>query len=326
MSVMLKMNLPSSHSTDALFQEGRRPRPMDRLCLFPDGFMFSSEGIASTTRRHAATILIALDRAPIEVEVEGHAMRLHALALRPSVAKRLDARHVPFACVDTSVNHPSYRHFRGITDAGCMPLARERLAWLLPAWRDFHDGNSTPEQINHLYRQTVDLIASMLPSPCPLDKRVQQVVAMYGQSPHIDFAHLVSITGLSQGRLSHLFSQQLGISLRTYGLLCKVYEASLYHHSKAPLTHIAQAAGFADSAHFSKVWAQTFGRSPAYFFGSDSVHLYSNSAPSPIQRCASVQDAWHSSSHVHQKSARGAAGHADMGLRHGEAAIPISSP
>jgi 2-polyprenyl-6-methoxyphenol hydroxylase-like FAD-dependent oxidoreductase len=64
----------------------------------------------------------------------------------PSVAKRLDARHAPFACVDISVNHPIYRHFRGITGAGCMPLARERSAWLLPAWQAFHDGNTTPER------------------------------------------------------------------------------------------------------------------------------------------------------------------------------------
>jgi len=53
-----------------------------------------------------------------------------------------------------------------------------------------------------------------------------------------------------------------------------MYEASHYHHSKKRLSQIAQAAGFADSAHFSKVWTQTFGRSPAYFFGSESVQLY----------------------------------------------------
>lgn len=249
-------------------------RRLDRLCLFPDGFMFSSEGLASTTRRHAATILMALDHAPIELEVGGQALRLHALALRPSVAKRLDARQAPFACVDISVNHPSYRHFQGISGAGCLPIPREQLATLLPAWQAFHAGSATGEQIRSLYRQTVDMITSRLPSPGPMDKRVQQVVDLYGQSTHIDLAHLVHLTGLSQGRLSHLFSQQLGISLRTYGLLCKVYEASRHHHSRAPLTHIAQAAGFADSAHFSKVWAQTFGRSPAYFFGSASVHLY----------------------------------------------------
>ena len=277
---MLTKNQPLlSNANSAALRDARPSRPVDKLRLFPDGFMFSSEGIVSTTRRHAATILIALEDAPIEVEVEGQVMHLHALALRPSVAKRLQASHAPFACVDIAVNHPKYRCFRGIADAGCMPLPRECLADLLPAWRIFHAGSATPGLISQLYRQTVELSASFLPAPCPLDKRVQQVVDLFGQSPGLDLEQMISATGLSRGRLSHLFSEQLGISLRTYGLLCKMHEASLYHHSKKRLSQIAQAAGFADSAHFSKVWTQTFGRSPAYFFGSDSVQLYGDAGP-----------------------------------------------
>jgi AraC family transcriptional regulator of arabinose operon len=282
---MLTKNPSLLSSADAPALEACRLRPIDRLRLFRDGFMFSSEGIESTTRRHAATILIALSDTPIEVEVEGcPTMWLHALALRPSVTKRLEARNAPFACVDVAVNHPAYRYFRGIANTGCMPLQRECVSGLLPAWRAFHAGNATPGLISQLYRQTVEVIASLLPPPSPLDKRVQQLVDMFGQSPSLDIGQMVRATGLSRGRLSHLFSEQLGISLRTYGLLCKMHEASLYHHSKKRLSQIAQAAGFADSAHFSKVWTQTFGRSPAYFFGSDSVQLYGDAGiQQPVQ-------------------------------------------
>ena len=45
------------------------------------------------------------------------------------------------------------------------------------------------------------------------------------------------------------------------------------------LTQIAQAAGFVDSAHFAKVWAQNYGAAPSRFFDTASTHIDQTDQP-----------------------------------------------
>lgn len=45
------------------------------------------------------------------------------------------------------------------------------------------------------------------------------------------------------------------------------------------LTDVAQAAGFVDSAHFAKVWVQTYGASPSHFFPSQCTDMDGHGLP-----------------------------------------------
>ncbi len=73
--------------------------------------------------------------------------------------------------------------------------------------------------------------------------------------------------GLSAGRLSHLFGQEVGLPLRPYILWLRLQRAAGHLQRGATLTEAAHAAGFTDSAHLSHAFRRTFGLTPSDIAG-----------------------------------------------------------
>jgi AraC family transcriptional regulator len=64
---------------------------------------------------------------------------------------------------------------------------------------------------------------------------------------------------LSESRLRHLFVEQTGIPFKTYLLWLRLISALDHYARGNSLTQAAHAAGFSDSAHFSRTFRRTFG-------------------------------------------------------------------
>jgi AraC-like DNA-binding protein len=71
----------------------------------------------------------------------------------------------------------------------------------------------------------------------------------------------------------HLFRRELGLSLRKYAQTLKLQAAAAYLRRGVTLTEVAAVAGFADSAHFSKLWKQHFGFPPQRAFSGEEVSI-----------------------------------------------------
>lgn len=71
---------------------------------------------------------------------------------------------------------------------------------------------------------------------------------------------------LSESRLAHLFSEQVGVPMRRYVLWCRLRKALADAMRGASLTSAAHAAGFADSAHLSRAFKENFGVAPSFLF------------------------------------------------------------
>ncbi len=69
--------------------------------------------------------------------------------------------------------------------------------------------------------------------------------------------------GLSASRLSHLLTENLGIPFRVYVLWLRLERAAGELSQGRTLTEAAHAAGFADSAHLSRVFRRMFGIAPS---------------------------------------------------------------
>jgi AraC-like DNA-binding protein len=76
---------------------------------------------------------------------------------------------------------------------------------------------------------------------------------------------LESITGLSRYDLSRQFKIMFGTSPYRYLLMRRVEFARERIHRECPLVEIACDAGFADQAHFTRVFRSTFGLTPARY-------------------------------------------------------------
>ena len=64
---------------------------------------------------------------------------------------------------------------------------------------------------------------------------------------------------LSPSRLRHLFVEQTGLAFKTYMLWRRLMRALEAYAEGKSLTESAHHAGFADSAHFSRVFKRYFG-------------------------------------------------------------------
>lgn len=68
---------------------------------------------------------------------------------------------------------------------------------------------------------------------------------------------------LSESRLSHVFKAEVGIPIQRYLLWYKVMQTAFNIGRGMSLTDAAEAAGFADSAHFSRTFRAMFGITPS---------------------------------------------------------------
>ena len=80
-------------------------------------------------------------------------------------------------------------------------------------------------------------------------------------SPRLD--EIAGYVGLSPRQLRRDIADQLGMPFRRYVLWRRLRRAVLAVHEGDDLTTAAATAGFADSAHFSRVFRGLFGLTPS---------------------------------------------------------------
>jgi len=78
--------------------------------------------------------------------------------------------------------------------------------------------------------------------------------------------HLAALVYLSPSRFRHLFRREMGMSVQSYLRWQRLLVALRTSARGASLTEAAHAAGFADSAHLTRVFRATFGVPPSRFF------------------------------------------------------------
>ncbi len=111
----------------------------------------------------------------------------------------------------------------------------------------------------------------------PTDERIKKCIAII-ENEEIEYATLInSLTSkvfLSESRLSHLFKEQLGVSLKKYLVWSKLRKAiHLYLRENKNLTETSIQNGFFDQAHFSNSFKNVLGVSPSKAYNSRIVQF-----------------------------------------------------
>ncbi len=100
--------------------------------------------------------------------------------------------------------------------------------------------------------------------PRALDGRVREAKERLIARPHLDAADLATEVGLSTSRLSHLFTAEMGVSMRRYALFRRLVAAFSLRAERSSLAEIAHAAGFADQAHLARTARRFLGQPASY--------------------------------------------------------------
>jgi AraC-like DNA-binding protein len=227
-------------------------------------------------KRCSASIGITATSRPFKITVARHTSLLSAGAIRPMVRRVLEADNVGIIGFQFDPSHPLFPRFRRIGASGVLPLNRQVFDKFNEQFDAAYRGVLTTAQADELFEAVTETAMQHFPRTKPIDKRVERVIELLWERYDYPLGELAAKVGLSSFRLSHLFTDNVGMTLRSYQQWRKIRKAiSLSKHNNLTLTELALASGFTDAAHFSKVFVQLHAAPPSYYFYSGNVKIVS---------------------------------------------------
>lgn len=103
--------------------------------------------------------------------------------------------------------------------------------------------------------------AKRSPISAPTRRAIEYIERKLDGVPRV--GEVARMLSLSETRVTHLFSEEVGIPFRRFVLWTRIKRAVAAHQAGNDLTNAAIAAGFSDSAHFSRTFKAMFGLSPS---------------------------------------------------------------
>ncbi|MET0335011.1 MAG: helix-turn-helix domain-containing protein [Rhizobacter sp.] len=233
------------------------------------GVMFTTPWVhTGNTLRRCGSISITAEGQPFELQRDGEASLHQVTAIKPMVTHRLLSQDAKFVGLLINPLHPKFRMFRGMSaKPGVLSLDRQRFSKYDAALIAASNGELDGAGGRALFNGLIDTVSQHLP-PLKLgsaDEKSDRVIALLHADVNRSLTELAASEGLSYTRMSHVFTQSMGISLRNYQLWLKIHNALGLLDAGVTLTEIAKTTGFADLAHLSRVAAQALGAPLSYF-------------------------------------------------------------
>lgn len=250
----------------------------NHLHLWDDRFFYITPAIQSgLTARSSATLLASVSGHPFTlVTLDGSVLRCTAALVAPHVPRQLDAD----GCGLLSLNiDPASAAFRELSitlgdrsilpiDAACFGPLRDQFAGAL-------HGQLSSGQLRELSNRMVQCVCAGQAQRALLDPRVDRVLHRLhiasGQGSTVALKELAALACLSPDRMTHLFREQTGMSIKRYLLWAKIRRTVQLMATGGSLTQIALSGGFTDAAHMSRTFQRYFGLPPSFLANAGSV-------------------------------------------------------
>jgi len=236
-----------------------------RLCLWPDGIVFVGASVRTSRARPATASLYFARSGRLGLRI-GEATEwtsTRGVLVAPNVPQQVATADGEVVALKIDLETEAHRRIAGRLRSGPVyelpasvidELSARARVWL-------EDEALAPSR---LWDLALDLVSDPLPGRC-VDPRIARVCASLKQTfaaaPPV--AQLAAEVGLSEGRLTHLFTQQIGVPLRRYVSWLRLRRVVYVYMLTNSLTQAAYDAGFADSAHLSRTFRSEFGLRPS---------------------------------------------------------------
>lgn len=255
----------------------------NHLHVWEDCFLYTSNDLSSTwTSRSSLSLLVSGTGKSFALTLQGGgAWCCSAALVAPHVSRSLEASDCALLSLDIDPSMPAWRSLvRAMGSAPVVPLqARtfERLGEPMGAALRHRLGQAALRALSLDMVQAACQAMGTPPEAGALDARV---VAML-ERMHSDVAHgtvplqaLAQQSCLSPDRVTHLFREQTGLSIKRYLLWLKVRRALPHIHAGRPLAECALLGGFTDAAHMSRTYRQLFDVAPSALRGRGMLQLH----------------------------------------------------
>jgi AraC-like DNA-binding protein len=223
--------------------------------------------------------MVGVGSKPLEVHLGPERLDLRAYAVAPLVEHHLRAENVGLvgACVEP--DHPHYRRFRRIGEKGLLALDPKTFTGLECDIAAACAGHLDIGAARALFDGMIAIVAEVLPVPKPLDPRIRDAMDILRSKPNYSLTQLAADVGLSYHRISRLFSESIGLSIRSYQLWKKMLAVAPLLETGHTLVDVAEKAGFTDVSHLCRVYREAFGAPPSYIHSNDRIRYVSYRMP-----------------------------------------------
>lgn len=237
-----------------------------RLCIWPDGIVFVGSNVRTSRPRPSTASLYFARTGALGLRIGGATEwgRHRGVLVAPNLAQQVRSLDGDVVALKIDLESNAYRRIAGRFRGGPVHELPDRMVEELSArsWAWLKGRGFSPSR---LWELAMNMVADGATAPAPLDPRVALVRGhlkdTFKSAPSV--AALAARVGLSEGRLTHLFTQQLGVPLRRYVSWLRLRHVVYLYMLTGSLTAAAHEAGFADSAHLSRTFRSEFGLRPS---------------------------------------------------------------
>jgi AraC-like DNA-binding protein len=198
-----------------------------------------------------------------------------ACAIKSMVERAVHADNVGIVGFQFDPSHSLFPRFRRISSPGVLPLDRKVFNQFNEQLDAAYRGELSTWQAGELFEAVTATTMRYLPRAKPIDKRVAAIVELLWKNYDCPLSELAAQVGLSYFRLSHLFAENMGMTLRSYQQWRKLRRAISLSKNNYSLSQLAAESGFANAAHFSRAFVQLHAAPPSYFLHSGNVKIIS---------------------------------------------------
>lgn len=228
-------------------------------------------GHGAPMRRPSAFLNLGL-RGPFEVEFPGHRRQFRAVLYAPHCARlRVTAAQAGFLTFDLAARSLQYtgRLQRRLAGAEYLELPWSVFAPLEDALAAALAGTLSPAAAAALFEDVYTAALGPADQSEALDPRILIVLNRLRErdplQPPPRLPELAAAVQLSESRLMHLFTERVGMSIRSYAQWLKVLRLIQLWREDASITELAAEAGFHDAAHFSNLCSRMLGLPPTAY-------------------------------------------------------------
>ena len=162
---------------------------------------------------------------------------------------------------------PEARAIRAYSSSELIPLSRSEINISISKLLQLSSHLQTCTEAINLSKTITQALLPKYKTIKPLDERIAFTLSAVANpallSDSYPLKYLAQKVNLSEGRLRHLFRQELGVTIQQYWIGYRLLVAIRHFNSGVTVTEISHDAGFADLAHFSKAFRSSFGMTPS---------------------------------------------------------------
>jgi AraC-like DNA-binding protein len=242
------------------------------IYIYNDGFIFAGKrAFVCETRRQPIVVLISLASVDIVLRANEQVLKGRVAVVAPNVVRRFTLEADGIVSVNIEPNHACYSAITRALSSPAQIIDAHCFASVIPLLHKACLGLAEPHAMREVFEVIIAETAMVLGAEVArIDSRIAGLVTrLCDQLPSdYEFEAICNITHLSAGRLSHLFTKEVGMSLRSFLAWRKTREAMVRLQTGRTITDVAYEVGFADSAHLARTFKKCIGILPSNI-GSD---------------------------------------------------------